>query len=279
VERLHAKCFFASVGTHLFLLVLLLIGSAFFFHKPAKEISQEPYRQMEMIPGPRAEEALSAANPAVGVPRPSQPATRQIPTPLTTTARAPASSLPHGRDAGKKPQTRKAPEDIRNWLEPTQRTPPRGKGVLNESHAEPPSDGQQSTDATSRQIAGILGGVARKLQDRLNEGTKVNVSAMAGQAYASYGVLVKEAYDRAWSLPGEVTAADATTKVAVVIARSGKVLNAEILTGSDNPMLDESVRGALKKVTFVAPFPAESQDQEKKFIIHFNLATKQFTAW
>ncbi|MEP6662172.1 MAG: energy transducer TonB [Verrucomicrobiota bacterium] len=60
----------------------------------------------------------------------------------------------------------------------------------------------------------------------------------------------------------------------MVIARSGKVISADIIKGSRDATLDKSVRRALE-LKFIEPFPAGSKDSQRTYIINFNLKTKR----
>ena len=66
-----------------------------------------------------------------------------------------------------------------------------------------------------------------------------------------------------------------TAKVSVTIAKSGHVISARIERRSGNSPLDRSVQRALDKVRFVAPFPAGALEEQRTFLINFNLKAKR----
>jgi len=86
---------------------------------------------------------------------------------------------------------------------------------------------------------------------------------------------VKSIYEREWRTPNDATDDEANTRVSVTIARDGTVVSARILTPSGDASVDRSVQQTLDRVTFIAPFPDGSTENEKTFIITFNLKSKR----
>ncbi len=95
-----------------------------------------------------------------------------------------------------------------------------------------------------------------------------------GVAEMNYADLVLSKYDAAWFAPADVDDNEAIVKARVVIARSGKVISADIIKSSRNGTLDKSVDRALD-LKFIAPFPVGSSDSQRTYIINFNLKTKR----
>jgi TonB family protein len=68
----------------------------------------------------------------------------------------------------------------------------------------------------------------------------------------------------------------ATAKVSVTIARDGTVVEAHVTRESGSAATDRSVREVLNRVKFIGvPFPAGSKDDQRTFIINFNLKAKK----
>ena len=94
-------------------------------------------------------------------------------------------------------------------------------------------------------------------------------------AYANYASVVKSVYDQAWTLPDTVANDDENVKVSVTIASDGTVINARIITASGDAPVDATVQRALERVTFIAPFPSGTTDNERTYVINFNPKAKR----
>ena len=62
-----------------------------------------------------------------------------------------------------------------------------------------------------------------------------------------------------------------------VVRGNGNVIDSKLLKPSGNTALDRSVKRALDRVRFVAPFPEGSLDPQRTFTINFNLKSKRFS--
>ncbi len=75
------------------------------------------------------------------------------------------------------------------------------------------------------------------------------------------------------------TIEDATVEVSVTIARDGTVVAKRLLSAPAMRVVDASVQRTLDKVTNIGrPFPQGSKDEERTYIIPFNMKTKRGTA-
>ena len=99
-----------------------------------------------------------------------------------------------------------------------------------------------------------------------------------GPSYANYAQVVRKIYYdawNAWSVPDDVTDAEATVQVRVTIARNGRVVRSEILRSSGSSAVVNAARAVLDRVTFVKEFPADSKDTERTFTMNFKLNAKK----
>lgn len=126
-------------------------------------------------------------------------------------------------------------------------------------------------------IGKALDNMKSGLRAGFTDGTVVEVGGPGGEAYANYAQFVKEVYENDWVVPTDFLDENATTKVIVVIERSGNVIRSRcrIVNYSKVDNLDRSVQRTLDRVKFVAPFPEGSHDKERTFTINFNLKGKQ----
>ena len=59
------------------------------------------------------------------------------------------------------------------------------------------------------------------------------------------------------------------------IASDGHVISREIVQKSGNRLMDRSIQAALDRVSFIAPFPAGSENQPRVYLLRFSLQTKR----
>jgi TonB family protein len=96
-----------------------------------------------------------------------------------------------------------------------------------------------------------------------------------GQAFIGYETYIYNAYYRAWVAPDSVTDKLASVDVKIVVARDGSILQAEIVNKSGERDLNRSVEQALNRVHHLPPFPSASSDEQRSFLLRFNLDAKQ----
>jgi TonB family protein len=124
-------------------------------------------------------------------------------------------------------------------------------------------------------LASEIARAAGTIREKGSTSTAVEMpGGPGGEFFANYKQVVQSIYDAAWIAPAEVSDDAATVKAQIVIAKSGRVISAEILRNSGVPALDKSVRKAID-LDFIAPFPAGSKDEQRTFIINFNLKSKR----
>jgi TonB family protein len=126
-----------------------------------------------------------------------------------------------------------------------------------------------------RDLASALSETRTGLRSGFTQGTKVEVFGPGGEAYANYAAFVEAAYRDAWDPSGGLFDADDTTKASVTIGRSGHVIATRILKHSGRRDLDRSVQRVLDAIRFIAPFPEGSPDDQRTFVINFNLKAKR----
>jgi TonB family protein len=99
--------------------------------------------------------------------------------------------------------------------------------------------------------------------------------AGGGPGAANYSQAVLGAYDDAWNPPAELAADAAVAYVRVTVHRTGRIVDARIITRSNNALMDRSVQNALEAVKSLPPFPEGAKDLERVFKIEFNLKVKR----
>lgn len=287
MNRLQKKCFIATAGFHLLLLVILFVGPAFFSPKPKVDDSQV----LDVIPANLIDAAFSSGvkgatppppTPVFTPPQPVQPPVTPppAPKPVVQPPPNPAPTLvervekmftpepvkpakpdptPVVKPAADKPK-------IKVNLTPTVRTVPN----TSVKTAKPPKPDN------SHNPVNPVNSALTTLRKNLSSATTIDVvSGNNDAAYASYDAAVKSIYERTWLPPTSAENDDANAKVSVTIASDGTVLSARVITPSGDSDVDATVQRTLNRVMFIAPFPAGTTDKERTYIINFNLKAKR----
>jgi TonB family protein len=259
MNRMQKKCVMATVGVHLLLLVILIVGPAFFTPKS----KPDDFHLLDVIPANLIDASFNSgvqnAQPPAPVvtppqPQPTPPAPKPVETPPTLAQTLERIFKPEPV----KPTTNTAqPHKIQINKQLVTRTPP--KNI--------PDNSQQA-----RAVRSAL----RNLKKNFTPGTVVDMPGnSSGEAYASYRDVIATIYYEAWTPPGNADNDEANTKVSVTIANDGTVISARIVTPSGDMHVDTSIQRTLERVTFIAPFPKDAVEKERTYIINFNLKTKR----
>jgi TonB family protein len=301
MNRLEKKCLIASASTHLFLLLLLILGSAFFVAEPKpSNLPRIKVYSPKMIdallaggggnpklpPSDAQEKGQTLAQPPA--PAPSKPPTPKPPTP--TPPSKPIEPVVKRAEPAKptKPAPAKPRETVKENpkpsldLKPVPRetpTPPLDLKPVVRDNAErervAKEERAREQAAANRRLANQLAKAAESLKSGFAAGVAVEAYGPGGEAYANYAAWVKEVYDNAWNVTDDLTDESSVTRVTVTIASTGEVLSARILKPSGNPDLDKSVQRTLNAVRFIRPFPEGAKDKQRTFTINFNLKSKR----
>lgn len=260
MNRLKKKCIIATVGIHLLLLTILIVGPAFF----NQQLKQDSTQVLDVIPANLIDAAFNSGvknatpqppQPMVQ-PQPSapQPQVATPPKPESVPAPSLMTKLENYFKTEPKPPQRTEPHKIQVNLTPTVRT--------------------SANDVANPRDAKAIAKAIKDLKSNLKTGTTIDMPGNSSVAYANYASVVKSVYDAAWVLPNTI-AKDENITVNVTIGSDGTVISSRIVTPSGDAPADDSVQKTLDRVAFVAPFPEGSTDKERKFTIVFNPQVKQ----
>ncbi len=263
MSRLLKKCFFLSVGLHVLLVAVLILGAAFLVTQPEKI---PPV--LSMIAPNELENLLNPPTPPQPKPNINQPsATRHEITPprppvkpvITPPKPQPTPPKPRPKNPNpKKPKnTFKKPSEIKvNIGSP--------KNHSNNTRPNPPRPVKPAIN--SKDVKSALKGLTN-----LSAKIKVQVSGSNRAAFTSYAQHVVAVYRRAWQplIPKSLARAR-IAEVSVTISRDGRVIRSRITRRTGDPALDKSVQRALDKVRSVGKsFPSGSRDAQRTFILDF----------
>jgi TonB family protein len=286
MDRLQKKCLVGSTCLHAFLVVLAVLGSAFFIQK--ERVLAQP--KIRVVPTRLIDAALAGGggNPKVAPSEDQQKGETLKPIPVAVPPVQPKPVVQPPKPEPKIEPVAPKPEAVKpkeQAAKPVEKPNPKPsleplalKPVIrsNKEKVKAEADAQaRERSAKAAQLAKKFGNVEQSLRSGFTKGTKVEVWGTGGEAYAGYDALVKAIYDDAWDVSDSLTDDDSTAKVVIVIARAGHVISARIERRSTNSLLDKSVQRALDRVKFVAPFPEGSRDEQRTFTINFNLKAKR----
>lgn len=263
MNRLQKKCVLATAGVHLLLLVILVVGPAFFEprHK-ADDLNVLDVIPANLIDAPFTS-GVRGARPPPPAPVATPPTPQTQPTTPPPKPVEPTPTLTERLEKMFKPEPPKpAPEKVQphkieiNTKLVSRNTP-------------------KNVPDNSAQRARVLRSAIRNLKNNFSPSTMVDMPGNSSVAYASYKDVIGSIYYEAWTLPEDTSNDDANVKVRIVIASDGTVVSAQIIASSGDAKVDDSVRRTLERVTFIAPFPEGMTEKERPFTINFNLKTKR----
>jgi TonB family protein len=310
MNRLQKKCFVVSAGLHGMLLVALVFGTAF-QRSNKKMVDIGPVIDLvNAIPTDRPVNSGGNPNgnpnppapapaPVQPLPPPPQPVkqepvkpepkpeVKQVkkpdPVPETPKVKAELPVTPPKKVVEKKPVKEATPAPkpaISTKVVRRTNDPARVQQELAERAARDKAEKEYARQVAQyqaerarlvSQVGGIVGGVGKSL----SHSTVVAPLGPGGLAFANYGSIVRDIYDRAWHVGPDLTDDDSTAVARVTIRRDGTVEEAKIYRRSDNSLLNKSVQRALDSVRRIAPFPEGATDSERTFTIEFNLKTRK----
>ena len=255
MNRLQKKCVMATAGVHLLLLVILIVGPAFFRPRSKPDDSQV----LDIIPANLIDAPFTSGVRNAQPPPPAPVVTPPQPAPPAPTPVMPPPTLAEKLEKVFKTEPPKpAPDKVQphKIQISTQR-------VTRNASKSVPDDSRR---------ARALRNAIRNLKSNFSPGTTIDMPGNSSAAYANYADAVKSIYDQAWAQVPLDTVANENeiVKASVTIASDGTVISARIIESSGDAALDASVQKSLERVTFIAPFPEGTTDKQRIYAIGFN---------
>jgi TonB family protein len=291
MNRLQKKCLIAAAGTHL-LLVVVVLCSGFVTSKPKPDETQ----LLTVIPDKLIEEEFSSGVKNAQLPPPTPPVvtpTPPVPTPPTPEPPKPVEPVkPVESVKPVEPVKPPEPEPVKPLsheelipVNPKPKPKPHEVSLVPVKHVVPKvsEDTEAQNEAreaakaakAAKQRAANIAKIAQAIKENSSSSTEIVMPGNSTASDARYAAAVKSKYEAAWTPPDDTSSDDANVKVSVTIGRDGTVTSARILDRSGDSKVDNSVQRTLDRVTFVAPFPDDWKENERTFIINFNLKAKR----
>jgi TonB family protein len=272
MNRLQKKCFIASAGTHLLLMLILFIGPAFM---SAKNPKSEDFQLLDFVP-PRTVDALVAANSG-GAPMQRQqqqqppaapPPVQEFKPPPVQKAQEPSNVIEkkEAESFEAKPQKPKLPQ-VNTTLKSRHSTTKDKPAEKSDNREREAAEARRNTaSAIARATANLDKGLSASTSIRIGDGD----GRGSGPAYANFLQVVKSVYTRMWEVP-DGASDGAIISVSVTIARNGDVVRSSITHRSGDAIADASVELLLDRVHHVAPLPEDSKDDQRTVNIDFSV--------
>jgi TonB family protein len=287
MSRLQKKCFLGATSLHGLLLLALLIGPGFI-----KQPKVDDIPMIEILPMMATDEKHSGG----GMPRPApavqpQPVVQQQPQPTPPPARPEPIQRPEPTPPKAEPVKTEPPKVVQKDAEPVEKKTTTVKPTHqikvsstvvklanNKTRTTRPTT-STATANNNTQVQQALSRVQNNLKAGLSSSTRVEMpegTGGGGVSYANYGQIVRKIYTDAWMVPDDMTDDEATVKVSVTVASSGKVLTARITQPSGSAAANRSIQATLDRITDIGyPFPQGAKESQRTFIMTFNLKSKK----
>jgi colicin import membrane protein len=275
MSRLQKKCFIASTGVHLLLVVILFVGPGFLARpEKAENVPELSFIPAELVDAP----VQNPGERSAGAPRqiPTPPAPAPAPRQVETAKQESNDVKPNHRDAVE--LSDHTPRLPRVSTELTSRTGPNRSTKKSSSTSD--SREQQLADA-NREARAAVSEALRNLRDGGSGGKVVDVSGVGvgvGPSYASYGAWVRKVFEDAWVKPDDATGREPVTEVTVTVGPDGAIISSRIEKHSGDSQMDASVQRVLDRVSSVGrPFPEGADQKPRTYIIPFRLKNIQLS--
>ena len=273
MNRLQKKCLIGTVGIHLLLLTILIVGPAFFNREPKLDNSQI----LDVIPANLVDAAVN-----YGV----QNARPPTPTPVTA-PQQPMQPIPLPPKIVTPPAPTPAPsllDRVKDYFTPPKPTPTVKPDLTPADRPTKPqqdnikisltkvSRTSQKHSAQQPDNSRAINSAVRSLSHQLSSSTTVSMPEGSSAEAASYASVVKSVYEQALrpNLPDHVASNDENTKVSITVSSDGTVVSSRIISSSGDPGWDAAVQRTLDQVTTIAPFPDGATEKERHYTLSFN---------
>jgi TonB family protein len=284
MNRLQKKCVIGTVGIHLLLFTILIVGPAFFNQEPKLDNTQI----LDVIPANLVDAAVNS-----GVRNAQPPA--PTPTPQVTAPKPFVVPLPPPLPTPQPPAPAPVPAPslltrVKNYFEPKptptvtpdlthveKHTETQQNNIKIDTHLVKRTDQKDTPRTDNAANARAINNAVRSLSHNLSSSTTVDMPGTSSAAYASYASVIKSVYDRALlsHVPSEVANKDEKARVKVVIGSDGTVISSEVISPSGDSAWDDAVQRTLDSVTFVAPFPDGATEKERTYTLGFSPEVEQ----
>ncbi len=269
MNRFQRKCFIASTGFHLALMLVLVVGPAFM----SRNSKTPNVPLINFVPVKTVDDAMSGGGykdggpPPQAAPAPTPPAPIAKPDPAPVVEPDPPAAVPkpdvkQAADTNPKPSRPKP--DI-STVPVVRKTDSSEKTKAQKAAA----DAQAAADR--KRLAAAFNSAASGIQSGIAGSTAIKLQGPGGGGvpYANWFSAVETIYQRAWMAPDGLDEHTPAVTAEITIAKDGSVISAHVIRGSGNAAADDSVRATLLRVKFAAPLPDTETRDRRTITIDF----------
>ena len=313
MKQMQRKCLLISFATHVLLVLLFVVGSAF---APSRAVTDdmpvinfipdiltdekafgggEPGPPPAPGPKPQTVQTLPPAAEEVKKPEPAQ--NNEVkPEPKPEIKPEPKHETKPDPEPDTKEKELANPDDIS--LEPKKPVkPPKKERELNlkpvvhatdtkaaataKKKEKEESDRRARAEAAAmfdKQLTKSIGNIKSGLSSGVSMegvvGGKGSGTGTGGPSYANWAQFVISVYDNAYVAPDDVNDSSLSVRVKIVVSRDGTIVSDAIVKRSGNASLDRSVNAVLQRIRSVPHFPDGATDERRTLYLNFNIHGK-----
>jgi TonB family protein len=278
MTRVQKKCLIGSMALHCTLGLSLIFGPAFFSHEPPAPPTLQVVPDADHItddPTHGGSRAVVAPPPPLAPQQPpQQPVVQQPP--------APRPEPPKEIERPEPPKIAKADPNAFDPKPNRPKTPQINTNLVvrrNDGKTSPKKPA--SNNDSARQIAALnsaIGHAISSINTSAGSITKIDIDPGPGEGgalSANYRDLVGSMYQSAWDPPNNPSSDSAIVRASVTISSDGRVVSTHVTEASGDSEVDASVKKTLNDVTYIAPFPKGATENQRTYIIKFDLKAKR----
>ncbi|HWD94495.1 MAG TPA: TonB family protein [Verrucomicrobiae bacterium] len=262
------KCFIVSIGFHLSLAVILIVGPAFLSSSDdSRVVKPIDFVPVKIVEGELAGGGNPNANPPP--PAPPAPAPPAAITPLALPTPTPPVKIEPPKEEPK-PEVARVERPVPVPKPKPAKSTPQVSTTLVTSKPETKTASKttsNSKEAEKRKAAEQVGRAIAGLRNNLAPTTSIDLRGPGGggETYAGVEQAILSIYDRAWISPVGMDASEAEVKVSVTIESDGTVSSSRITQPSGDARVDRSVQQALDRVTSIPGWDGKRRTVEFSF--------------
>ena len=259
MNRTQKKCFMASAGLHLLLLLVLIIGPALSFSSKAPTITPIDFIPSKIIEGAMAGGGNPNANPPPPAPPVQQPPAPEQPPRVEQPRELPQPTQVRRADLNPEPTSKPPKREIKVVTKLVSRS-----SMEKTTNTRPSSEAR---DLQAKREADAVGRAAAGIRNNLAPTTTIDLRGPGGggETYAGVEQAILSVYDHAWISPEGMDTSEAVVEVSVTIETDGSVSSARITRASGDARVDESVRRALDRVSSIPGWDGKRRTVEFSF--------------
>jgi periplasmic protein TonB len=274
MSHLKKKCYVISLSGHVVLLLVLIVGPAFFV--PKEKPIQSP--AMQMVSSALIEKALAqnqvkevVTQPPKKVEEPKPIIKKEEPKPEPQKPKEPKPKIKKVDPLPKPPEKKKTPIKRPKIDISKLKTSPR---VSAQERQEAERRRQAAAEAARQKRAALLNSALNKLDRHVASSSTASIPTLGNALVSDYASKIRERYLLAWNgikSTVQIQRRDLEVTAKVVIRRNGSVASATISKATSDAAANSAIERLLNSVRSFPPLPKEIKGASHTFSVKFPL--------